>query len=141
MSYQMPIELGKVREFSRAVKTRNEAHKGANPVIPPTWLCSARTLWEPASESGFAKLGFDLRRVLHGEEEYVFYGPPPRAGQVLTCVARVGERYSKPGQRGGTMRFGELITEFRDESGRLVAEQHSLIIETEKAPKKDEARR
>ena len=139
MSYQMPIELGKVREFSRAVKTRNQAHRGPNPVIPPTWLTSARTLWEPSSESAMAQLGFDIRRVLHGEEEYIFHGPPPRAGQVLTCQARVAETFEKPGKRGGTMRFGKLITEFRDESGRLIAEQHSLIIETEKAPKKDEA--
>jgi len=139
MSYTMPIELGKIREFARAVKTRHPAHKGEHPVIPPTFLVSSRTLWEPTSESGIAKLGFDMRRILHGEEEYIFHGPLPRAGQVLTCEARVVDRYEKPGKRGGTMRFGVVVTEFRDADGTLVAEARSTLVETEKAPKKAEA--
>ncbi|MGW6460672.1 FAS1-like dehydratase domain-containing protein [Streptomyces sp. NPDC055078] len=138
MSYTMPIELGKIREFSRAVKSRHPAHKGAAPVIPPTFLVSSRTLWEPAAESGIAKLGFDMRRILHGEEEYVFHGPLPRAGQTLTCESKVVETYEKPGKRGGSMRFGVVVTEFRDESGALVVEARSTLVETEKAPKKDE---
>jgi hypothetical protein len=139
MSYTFPIELGKIREFSRAVKATHPAHKGDNPLIPPTFLVSSRTLWEPASESGIAKLGFDMRRILHGEEEYVFHGPLPRAGQVLTCESKVVENYEKPGKRGGSMRFGVVVTEFRDEHGTLVAEARSTIVETEKAPKKAEA--
>jgi hypothetical protein len=138
MSYSMPIELGKIREFSRAVKSRNPAHKGDNPVIPPTFLVSSRTLWEPARESAIAKLEFDFRRILHGEEEYVFHGPLPRAGQTLTIESRVVEIYEKPGKRGGSMRFGKVVQEFRDESGTLVAECHSTLVETEKAPKKSE---
>jgi len=139
MSYTFPIELGKIREFSRAVKAKHPAHRGDHPVIPPTFLVSSRTLWEPADESGIAKLGFDLRRVLHGEEEYVFHGPLPRAGQVLTCESKVVENYEKPGRRGGSMRFGVVVTEFWDEHGALVAECRSTIVETEKAPKKAEA--
>ncbi|GAF45293.1 MaoC dehydratase-like protein [Rhodococcus wratislaviensis] len=138
MSYTMPIELGKIREFSRAVKTKNPAHKGESPVVPPTFLVSSRTLWEPVAESGIAKLGFDMRRILHGEEEYIFHGPLPRAGQVLTCEAKVTETYEKPGKRGGSMRFGVVVTEFRDEQGALVAEARSTLVETEKAPKKVE---
>ncbi|MFI6284200.1 MaoC family dehydratase N-terminal domain-containing protein [Streptomyces sp. NPDC051018] len=138
MSYTMPIELGKIREFARAVKTRHVAHKGSTPVIPPTFLLSSRTLWEPVAESGIARLGFDMRRILHGEEEYVFHGPLPAAGQTLTCEAKVVETYEKPGKRGGSMRFGVVVTEFRDEKGTLVAEARSTLVETEKAPKKDE---
>jgi hypothetical protein len=138
MSYTMPIELGKIREFSRAVKSKNPAHKGDSPVIPPTFLVSSRTLWEPVKESGIAKLGFDMRRILHGEEEYVFHAPLPRAGQTLTVEARVEETYEKPGKRGGSMRFGVVVTEFRNAEGELVAECRSTLVETEKAPKKSE---
>jgi hypothetical protein len=141
MSYTMPIELGKIREFTRAVKTKHQAYKGDQPVITPTMLTIARNAWEPARESGFAKLGFDMRRILHAEEEFVFHGELPRAGQVLTCETRLeGEPYSKPGKRGGTLRFGVLVTEYRDQDGTLVAEQISTIVETEKAPKKEGSR-
>ena len=59
----------------------------------------------------------DLRRVLHGGQEYMFHGPPPRAGQELTVQTRVAEIYEKEGKRGGTMTFVVTVTEFRDEDG------------------------
>lgn len=77
MSYEFPLDYSKVREFARAVKTDDAAHTGTAPVIPPTMLTSGRMIWEPAEQSGFVKLGFDRRRILHGEEEYVFHGPLP----------------------------------------------------------------
>jgi hypothetical protein len=135
MSYEFPIDYSKVREFARAVKTEHPAHRGSRPVIPPTMLTSARWLWEPSERPGFADLDFDPARILHGEEEYVFHGPPPRAGQVLTCETRVTDRYEKPGRRGGQLRFATIVTEFRDGTGRLVAEQRSTIVETARPPK------
>jgi hypothetical protein len=138
MSYEFPIDYSKVREFARAVKTEHPAHQGTDPVIPPTMLTSARWIWEPGEQPGFADLDFDRARILHGEEEYIFHGPPPRAGQVLTCQTRVTDRYEKPGKRGGHMRFGTIVTEFRDETGRLVAEQYSTIVETARPPKTEE---
>ncbi|MEV0084757.1 MaoC family dehydratase N-terminal domain-containing protein [Saccharopolyspora sp. NPDC050642] len=124
-------------EFARAVKSEHPAHDGPSPTIPPTMLTSARMIWEPAEQSGFAKLGFDRRRILHGEEEYVFFGPPPRAGQNLTAETKIVNRYEKPGKRGGSMKFAVLVTEFRDESGRLVAQQNSTVLETARPPKEE----
>lgn len=130
MTYEMPLDRSKVREFARAVQSRSEAHRGPDPIIPPTMLTSARLLWEPQDQAGIPQLGFDMRRILHGEEEYVFHGPPPRAGTTLTVETRVVDRYERPGKRGGTMRFGVVVNEFRDEAGTLVAEQRRVIIET-----------
>jgi hypothetical protein len=73
--------------------------------------------------------------VLHGEEEYVFHGPPPKVGQTLTVEAKLGEQWEKEGKRGGTMRFARVINEFRDADGRLVAEQRSVVVETARPPK------
>lgn len=138
MSYEFPIDYSKVREFARAVKSSNPEHDGRHPVIPPTMLTSGRMIWEPAEQSGFRELAFDRSRILHGEEEFIFHGPLPRAGDVLTAETKVTDRFEKPGKRGGQMRFGTLVTEFRDAEGRLVAEQHSVIVETARAPKTDE---
>jgi hydroxyacyl-ACP dehydratase HTD2-like protein with hotdog domain len=74
----------------------------------------------------------DLKRILHGGQEYVFHGPPPRAGQELTAQTRVEEIYEKEGKRGGTMTFVVTVQEFRDETGRLVAEARSTAIQTGK---------
>ena len=135
MSYEMPIDRSKVREFARAVKSDHVAHEGPAPTIPPTMLTSSRLIWEPAEQSSFAPLGFDRRRILHGEEEYVFFGAPPRAGQTLTAETTIVDRYEKPGKRGGSMRFAVLVTEFRDETGRVVVQQNSTVLETARPPK------
>lgn len=134
MSYEFPIDYSKVREFARAAKTENPAHLTKAPVIPPTMLTSARNIWEPKDDNYWVnRIGFDRRRILHGEEEYVFHGPLPRAGQVLTAQTTIGDRFEKPGNRGGVMRFAKVVTEFRDEEGTLVASQNSTIIETANA--------
>jgi hypothetical protein len=129
--YRWPIEYGKVREFAQAVKSQNAAHEGQDAVIPGTFLTTARLMWEPSHESAIDELGFDMARVLHGEEEYEFFGPLPRVGDVLQVESRVESQYQKPGGRGGTMRFAVVISEFRDESGSAVALQRTTVIETE----------
>ena len=69
---------------------------------------------------------------LHGGQEYIFHGPPPRAGDVLSITSRVAERYEQQGSRGGTMQFTVSVQEFRDPSGRLVAEGRTTSIMTSK---------
>jgi hypothetical protein len=76
----------------------------------------------------------NLARVLHGGQEFVFFGEPPRAGARLKVTMRLDKEYEKEGRRGGTMKFAETVTSFIDESGKLVAEGRATIIETGKAP-------
>lgn len=131
---QMPIERGKIREFARACKSDNPAYVDAPaPVAPPTFLTNTN-FWMSAATSPLAKLGIDLKRLLHGGQEYVFHAPPPAAGTELTFQTRVDKIYEKEGKRGGTMTFVETVTEFRDAKGTLVAEARSTAIETGQAP-------
>jgi hypothetical protein len=129
--YPWSIEPGKVREFALAVKADRAGHEGPDAIIPPTFLTTARLVWEPTEQSVMHQLQFDMARVLHGEEEYVFFGPPPRAGQTLEVETWVEKRFEKPGGRGGTMRFAVVVNEFRDTSGAPVAQQRTTVIETE----------
>src|SRR5207248_2559579 len=129
VTYEMPLERGKVREFARATQSRNRAYAGPDAVIPATFLTHARLAWEPRGDGQIDKLGFDMRRILHGEEEYVFHGPPPKVGQTLTVDTRTESRWEKEGKRGGTMRFARVVNEFRDAAGTLVAEQRSVVVE------------
>lgn len=134
-AFAMTVERGKVREFARATKSEHPDYlDDPNPPIQPTFLTSS-TFWQPPdAASVWRDLDIDLRRLLHGEQEYVFFGPPPRAGAELTLQTRVEEIYEKEGKRGGTMTFVVTVTDFTDESGRVVAQARSTAIETGKAP-------
>lgn len=132
--FEMDVERGKIREFARATQSRNPEYlDDPRPVIPPTFLTAA-SFWSPPGGGSMASIGLDLRRVLHGGQEYVFHGPPPRAGAHLRAQSRIEEIYEKEGKRGGTMTFVIMVQEFRDDSGALVAEARTTIIETGKAP-------
>lgn len=131
---EIPIERGKVREFARSTMTSNPEYvEDKEPYAPPTFLTTLN-FWTNASSSPLSRVGLDLRRLLHGGQEYVFHGPPPRAGTELTAQTRVDKIYEKEGKRGGTMTFVETVTEFKDASGKVVAEARATAIETGQAP-------
>jgi hypothetical protein len=132
--FTMVVERGKIREFARATKSSNPEYlEGEHPLSPATFLATA-AFWQDKSNSAFGDAPRGFERLLHGEQEFVFFGEPPRAGTTLTGVNRIERVYEKAGRRGGAMHFTEMVTEFRDESGRVVAESRSTSIETELAP-------
>jgi hypothetical protein len=131
--FDFPIELGKVREFTRAIASRVPAFADGS-VTPPTFLMAADH-WQTRSNAPWGDRRPNLARLLHAEQEFVFHGPPPPVGTQLRGHARIDKRYVKEGKRGGTMTFTELVTEYHDESDRLVAEVRSTLVETSKAAK------
>lgn len=134
-AFEVCLERGKIREFTAAMQSENPAYQGEHAVIPPTFLTTAAQ-WAPPGAR--AQHGFERARLLHGEQEYIFHGPLPRACEVLQAREYVAQRYEKEGKRGGTMRFAVLVTEFRDDSGALVAEARSTLIERAASPRKDD---
>ena len=132
--YDLTVERGKIREFARATKSENREYlDDATGVSPPTFLVTS-TFWSPPGAMRWGSLKLDMRRVLDGGREFVFHGPPPKAGTKLTAQTRVDDIYEKEGKRGGTMTFVETVQEFRDEAGNVVAEMRSTAIETGKPP-------
>jgi hypothetical protein len=137
--FTMPIERGKIREVARAtMSSANEYLDDPVAPIPPTFLTTV-SFWSPPGRSVFSNVRMDLRRLLHGGQEYRFHGPPPAAGTELTVQTRVEDIYEKEGRRGGAMTFVVTVTEFRDGAGNLRAEARSTAIETGKAPSKEGA--
>ena len=118
----MRVEWGKVREFARAIKDEDPDDTGP----PPTFLETLR-FWDDGSARPRPPL--DLRRTLHGEQEYEFF-KPVHAGDVLTAVSRIADLYEKPGKRGGTMTFCVTETDFTNQRGELVARSRQVGIET-----------
>jgi hypothetical protein len=133
--FTMPIELGKIREFARATKSRNLAYErhGDRPALTPATFLITSVFWQTPASDPYHGVHRNLERILHGEQEFVFHGPPPSAGDVLTGQSRIDAVYEKHGKRGGSLIFRELVTDFRDAEGNLVAEMRNTTIETSKS--------
>jgi hypothetical protein len=127
--FEMLVELGKVREFATAVAAPGPLPtSGETPSVHPTFLCTQEA-WHDESADPIRMTGFDATRGLHAEQEFVFHGPPPRVGSHLTCTTRIENVFRKAGRRGGEMTFMVAVTEFRDQSGELVAESRKTSVE------------
>jgi hypothetical protein len=134
--FEMDVERGKIREFAKAVRSAHPDHwTGDAPVSPPTFLTSM-FFWEEANPGSdpWAQVKMSQERGMHAEQEFLFHGPPPRAGARLWCTSRIDSIYEKQGRRGGTLEFAVKVTEFRDADGTLVAEARMTGVETSKPP-------
>jgi len=69
-----------------------------------------------------------------GEQEFLYFGEPPRAGDVLTASTQVADHFYKQGRAGGRLEFFVMQTDFHDAHGRLVARWRPTSIRTERAP-------
>ena len=78
----------------------------------------------------------DSARMLHAEQQYIYH-KPIRPGDELSVTTKRGNSWEKEGRRGGTMRFSETITEFRNASGELVVTATSVGVTTGKAVSQD----
>jgi acyl dehydratase len=76
--------------------------------------------------------GGSLARLLHGEQRFEYHRPI-RPGMKLTVTTKPGKTWTKEGKRGGSLRFSESVSEYRDEKGELVVTATSVGVLTEKA--------
>ncbi len=135
----MHVERGKIREFARAIKDDNPiyfdeayATQAAGGIVPPPTFTMTLGFWDDGRSRPL--LTYDVRRLLHGEQEFEYLAPI-HAGDVLTAAARVADVYEKAGSRGGTMTFGVLETTFTNQRGQKVLLSRSTLIETAAAVK------
>jgi peroxisomal enoyl-CoA hydratase 2 len=139
--FKMPIEWSKVREFARAIKDPDpvyfdpEAAKKQLGGIPvPVTFLQTSAFWTDADSAPGGMGGFDLRRILHGEQEFEFF-KPIYVGDTLTGVSKVADVFEKEGGRGGKMTFLVTETEYTNQKGEKVAVSRSTLIETGQAVK------
>jgi hypothetical protein len=132
--FTLVVERGKIREFARATYAEHPGYLAdAAPVIPPTFLMTAAH-WAAHELTLLDRIPGDPGRRLHGEQEFEFPGPPPRAGTRLHGQTRLDNAFERTGRRGGRLRFYVLLTEYRDDAGDVVARARMTVVETEHAP-------
>ena len=138
--FKMPIEWSKVREFARAIKDPNPlyldpelAKKECGGIPVPVTFLQTSSFWQDADSSpGMG--GFDLRRILHGEQEFELL-KPILVGDTLTGVSKVADIIEKEGGRGGKMTMLLMETEYTNQKNEKVAIARSTLIETGQAVK------
>jgi acyl dehydratase len=136
--YQVPIEWGAIRQFARSLYSSHPDWMD-NPlaVVPPTFLLSAGYHWgyileRPPKDSDLASIDQSQGSGTDGEQEFLFFGEPPRANTVLTASTHVADHFFKEGRSGGRLEFFVMQTDFRDATGRMVARWRPTSIRTEK---------
>lgn len=96
--WEFIVEIGKVREFGRAVK---DVCWESTDIVSPTFPVVASSDFVERLVVKVLKL--DRPRTVHGEQEFEYF-EPLRAGDRLRCRARLVNDETKTGRRGGSMR-------------------------------------
>jgi hypothetical protein len=136
--FTLDVERGKVIEFARAIQARHPDHLAEDAVIPPTFL-TTQLFWEKLSDGSnpWALVQMSEERGMHAEQEYIFHGPPPRAGQRLHAVSTIRDISEKTSRSGHRLIFVKMATEYRDDTGKLVAE--AILTGVERHPPEESA--
>ena len=127
--YKVDIEKGHIRRFCQAIGDTNplfvdeeQASKSAyGSIIAPLTFPIALS-----DESAKLPLELDVRRMLHGEQEFIYY-KPLRPGESYTAQMKVTDIYEREG-KSGNMQFIVLDTELRDDNDELAVISRTNII-------------
>lgn len=136
---RFPVEAGHVLMFRRAVGYP-DAEAGADTegleYAPPTFVQASAQFepgyrLRPGREKWFGS-GRGPGSMpsggggLHAEQHFTYHRPV-RIGDVLSTVERQGESWEKEG-RSGTLKFTEMITEYRDHDGERVVTARAVVV-------------
>jgi acyl dehydratase len=147
-----PIEVGHILMFARAIGDPNPVYDFTRArdtaigevIAPPTFLRAA-VQFDPAyrwagvggDDGGRARMSAARgmkTRGLHAEQHFEYYRHP-RAGETLTFVESRGRTWERVGRRAGRLAFTEMVTEFGDADGEIVAVARHIGVQTERPPR------
>jgi acyl dehydratase len=127
--YKVDVEKGHIRRFCQAIGDENplfldepaasgSAYEGL--IAPLTFSVAL------SDETAAFPLELDVRRMLHGEQEFIYH-KPLRPGNSYTAQMKVADVYEREG-KSGKMQFIVLDTEFWDDSDELAVVSRTNII-------------
>lgn len=123
------VEKRHIRQFATAISDPNPLYTDeafardsmyGGIIAPPTFAIAI------GQEAAGIELELDESRMLHGEQEFIYYRPI-RLGETLYSQMKVADVYERNGKKG-PMQFLVLDTEIRDESGAMVVISRMNII-------------
>lgn len=130
--FEVLVEKGRLKFFAKSIGQTDpvyiddEAARAAgHPAlpVPPTFLfCLEMEAPDPAAIRNL--LGMDYRRLLHGEQGFV-YERMAYAGDVLTFEQRVDDIYDK---KNGALEFVVRLTQVTNQHGQAVAQLRTVSV-------------
>lgn len=135
-AYSFTVERGKIKEFVQAIGDPNPVYvdrdyavgEGYRDVIAPPTFGVCIDMWGgPGFEKLCAMLEIDPVRVLHGEQEFEYFGEI-NPGDRITARTRVANVFRKEG-KSGTMNFISLQTTYNNQREEKVLVARMLIVE------------
>ena len=119
-SYTFTVEKGKIKELALAIGDLKEEYLNGESLLPtfPTVI----EFWGGQGSSS-SVLGLDVKKVLHGEQEYEYIGEI-KPGDVITVYSVIEDAYTK-----AKMNFVIMKKEFVNQHGELVLIVRQTIIE------------
>ena len=131
-AFQVEVEKGRLRFFAKAIGETNPiyfvekaAHAAGHRalLVPPTFLfCLEMEAPDPAAIRNL--LGLDYRRLLHGEQGFV-YNAPVYAGDTLTFEQRIEDIYDK---KNGALEFVLRKTRVTNQHQQWVADLRTVTV-------------
>ncbi len=119
-TYTFKVESGKIRELSLAIGDLKEEYLNGEKLLPT--FATVLEFWG-GGKSSSELLGLNVKKVLHGEQEYEYLGEI-KPGDQITVKGVVEDAYTK-----SSMNFVVMKKEFYKENGELVLIARSTIIE------------
>lgn len=118
--YKVNVEQGHIRRFCQAIGDENPLFLDEEQASQSVYRGIIAPLTFPialSDESVKFPLELDMRRMLHGEQEFIYY-QPLRPGNSYTAQMKVVDIYDREG-KSGKMQFIVIDTELRDEDNEL----------------------
>lgn len=131
--FEVRVEAGRLRLFAKATAQTDPVYADEAAAraaglpglpVPPTFLfCLEMEGPDPAAIRNL--LGLDYRRLLHGEQAFVYHAPA-WAGDLLRFEQRIADIYDR---KGGALEFVERHTRVSRVDGPLIAELRSVTVQ------------
>lgn len=127
------VEPGRLRYFFNALGEANPIYRDpdaakaagfAGTPIPPTYLFCLEMMDAADPFAMLEALDIDLRRVLHGEQKFVYHAPVVVGDEVTLQSAVTGVTQKK----GGAMTLIDVTTQIVNQRGQHVADATRVIV-------------
>jgi acyl dehydratase len=134
--FPLPVERCKVRELARALLDDDPVYQDADAAraagfdgipAPLTFAVASGHFREDLPL--FESLGFDIKRMLHGESSWEYLAPV-NVGDELVGRRRVVDVTTRPGKRGGDMTLVTFVIDYVNQNGDTVQRERLVLIQT-----------
>ena len=127
------VEKGAIRQFANAIGATDPIHTdeaaakaaGYPAVVAPPTFVSCLALHNSEPTAMLATLGFEIPKLLHGEQHFDYH-KPVCAGDTVTLTTRIEDVYDK---KGGVLEFMVQKTDAVNQDGDLCATLTAVIVQ------------